>query len=214
MARRRTKKSEAADASPRTSTKLEPAFSSSPSRNPRFELDCTNHETDRRYVVNTYALYAAQAIFHALVGENEYEVKPGLRQGWQTAQFGDIDISSPELDKIISYKPTSLEADWQLPKPYPEDIERFLHGPRMSTAIEHVERDTKGNLPMAKPVKPKIDRTGKITVQDIAAELKLLPRDARAILRKAKIAKPAGGWIGDDKWAEMIKATLKRGMKK
>lgn len=47
-----------------------------------------------------------------------------------------------------------------------------------------------------------------ITVQSIAEELKMIPRDARQILRNAKIPKPEIGWAGDATWAAMIRDVL------
>lgn len=55
-------------------------------------------------------------------------------------------------------------------------------------------------------------RDGLISVADIAKELGIEAGDARSILRKAKVEKPAAGWAGDAKWAEGIRATIKKGI--
>lgn len=51
-------------------------------------------------------------------------------------------------------------------------------------------------------------REGLIDVATIAAKVKMSARDARMMLRKAKIAKPACGWAGDATWAKMIEKVL------
>jgi hypothetical protein len=51
---------------------------------------------------------------------------------------------------------------------------------------------------------------GTITVQSIAEELKMLPRDARAALRAAKEPKPEIGWAGDETWAAHIREVLSK----
>lgn len=188
--------------------KLEPAFSSSPTRNPRYILYCTNHESERQYVVNTYALYAIRKIFDALVGENEIE--PSTLDPDRTMTFGEIDIKSDQMDAILAHVYTKAEEAWELPVPYPDQIDLFLHGQRMRTDVvdpdapkpERAPRETRA------PKAPKVDRTGKVTVQQLAEEAKIDPRDARAALRKAKIEKPDGGWLGDEAWAKTIRPVL------
>lgn len=191
-----------------TGAGLEQAWSSSPTRPPRYVLKCYNHETGKLYLVNSYALYAARKIFDAVVGAKNW-----TRTG-NKVECHDIDIVSDEMEKIATYEYKPQEKAWDLPLPYPHDINQFLHGPRVTR-----ERDDEGKAaplppPVPKEAKKKIDRSNKITVQEICDELKMLPRDARAILRKAKVEKPLGGWIGDSKWAADIKTILIKGKKK
>lgn len=191
---------------------LEPAWSSSPTRNPRYVLYCTNHENERQYVVNSYALYAARKVFAAIVGENEIEPSP--LDPDRTMTFGDIDIKSDQMDDILAHVYTSDEEAWELPAPYPADIEAFLTGRRMSKRVdgdataapERTKREPK-------PVKERIDRIGKITVQQLADEEGIDPRDARAALRKAGTVKPDGGWLGDEAWAKGIRTILQAAKK-
>jgi hypothetical protein len=196
----------------KTSGALEPAWSSSPTRNPRYVLYCTNHENERQYVVNTYSLYAARKIFDALVGESE--VEPSPLDPDRTMTFGDIDIKSDQMDDILAHVYTPDEEAWALPTPYPGDIEAFLTGRRMSKALAGEERTA---APKAERVKAapreKIDRTGKITVQQLAEEIGIDPRDARAALRKAGTVKPDGGWMGDEAWAKGIRTILQAAKK-
>jgi hypothetical protein len=195
---------------------LEEAWSSSPTRNPRYVLYCTNHESGRQYVVNSYGLYAIRKIFDAIVGENE--VEPSHLDPDRTMTFGDIDIRSEQMQAILDHQYSKAEEEWELQAPYPEQIDNFLHGGPMSKELEH--RDPSGNVVKPerkvrepKPVKERIDRSAFITVQQLAEEAGIDPRDARAALRKAKVEKPAGGWLGDETWAKEIRVILKAAAK-
>jgi len=214
MARRkqRIKKGETAtDEAPRSGLK-EP-WGSSPGRPPQFVLYCVNHESDRQYIINARELYAIRKIFDAIVGENEIEPSPTCDK---TVTFGDIDIKSDQLKQILDHQYTKAEEAFELPVPYPEQIDLFLHGPRMSRELPTADDGTPKPPREKKPPvekKPKIDRSGKITVQQLAEEAGIDPRDARAALRKAKIDKPAGGWLGDEAWAKTIRPVLAKAAK-
>lgn len=186
---------------------LEEPFSSAPTRNPRYCLYCTNHENERRYIVSTYALYAARKIFDAIVGDKEVEPSP---LNHLTVGAGDVDIKSEQIDEILAHNYTAAEEAWELPHPFPGDIESFLTGRRISSALQGETKTTvtkEGKVERA-PAKPKVDRSQFITVQSLAEEIGIDPRDARAALRKAKVEKPEGGWLGDEAWAKGIRAVL------
>lgn len=195
---------------------LEHAWPASPTRPPRFVLYCTNHATDRQYIVNTYSLYAARKLFDALVGEND--VEPSPLDPDRTMTFGDIDIKSDQMDSILAHVYVPAAIEWELPAPYPSEIESFLTGRRMSKAVETTAAN--GIISKSAPVerktverKLKVDRTGKITVQQLAEEIGIDPRDARAALRKAGTPKPDGGWLGDESWAKDIRTILQAAKK-
>ena len=192
----------------RANPHLEEAWSSSPVRPPRFVLYCVNHENDRRWVVNSYACYAIRKIFDALVGDNEIEPSP-LDE--KTVTFGEIDIKSDQLQAILDYQYTKAEEAWELPVPYPDNISRFLTGARMGREFDRAPGEPKPERVKKEkaPPKERIDRTGMVTVQTLAEEAGIDPRDARAALRKAKIDKPTGGWLGDEAWAKTIRPVLK-----
>jgi hypothetical protein len=210
MARRKQRTETSTGDAPKRS-KLEPAWPSAPVRNPRYCLYCTNHESERQYIVNSYGLYAIRKIFDALTEGQELEPSPLDPE--RTVCFGDIDIKSDELKEIMAHKYSAEEEAWELPVPYPQEIERFLHGPRMSKDLgESTTVNEKGDVVRAppKPKAPKIDRSKFITVQSLAEEIGIDPRDARAALRKAKVEKPEGGWLGDEEWAKGIRDVLKK----
>jgi hypothetical protein len=200
--------------SPEITAGLDYPWSSSPRRPPRYVLYCYNHESERQYIVNAYSLYAIRKIFDHLVADNEIE--PSSLDPDHTMTFGEIDIKSDEMQEILDHQYTELEEAWDLPAPYPNDISNFLHGARMSKELERRD-DGEPRQPREKktPVekKPKLDRSKFITVQSIAEDLKMDPRDARAALRKAKIDKPVGGWLGDETWAKTIRDILAKAAK-
>jgi hypothetical protein len=184
---------------------LGPAWPSSPTLPPKYVLYCANHENDRIYVVNSVGLYAIRKIFDALVGDNEIEPSP--LDPDRTISFGDVDIKSDQMDAILAHQYSAEEEAFELPAPYPQQVTSFLTGGRISKALVDETRTVEGKVERAPP-KPKIDRSQFITVQSIAEELKMDPRDARAALRKAKVEKPINGWLGDEKWASEIKVIL------
>ena len=202
MARRSRKVSESVEEGTRST--LAPPWSASPSRPPRHVLYCDNEEKARRYIVNAYSLYAIKKIFDALVGDTKVE-----QLTRDTCEVDErITIKSDTLEDIMEYEYTSEEEAWELPSPYPQEINLFLHGNRMSQDIVHVERDDRGNVKSSSSKKPSVDRSKFVTIQDICAELKIEPRDGRAILRKAKIEKPEGGWLWQGPKADEIKKLL------
>jgi hypothetical protein len=109
---------------PRRDGELEPAWSSAPDRLARYTLYC-DHTSGRRWVTNSFGIYAARKIYDALTGTGK-----GVPRGKDTIQFGDVTIRSDELQDIISYKLTAAEREWVLPIPYPETISQFLTGVR------------------------------------------------------------------------------------
>lgn len=190
------------------SSGLEQPWASAPTRNPRYVLYCFNHLNERQYVINSYALYAIRKIFDALVGGSD--VEPSPLDPDHTMCFGEIDIKSDQMDVILAHVYTAEEEAWELPAPYPGDIERFLHGGRMSRALQGEQRTTTDSAGKVErtPAKPKVDRSKFITVQSLAEDIGIDPRDARAALRKAKVEKPAGGWLGDEAWTKGIRDIL------
>lgn len=217
MARRKQRVSKSpsdTDEAPR-STKLEEAWSSAPTRNPRYVLYCTNHENDRVWVVNSYGCYAIRKIFDALI--EGQEVEPSPLDPDRTMTFGDIDIKSDQMDKILAHVYTPAEEEWELPRPYPDNIAAFLSGGRITKALQgettKVTKEGKVERVPKEPKKPSIDRSKFITVQSLAEEEGIDPRDARAALRKAKVEKPEGGWLGDEAWAKGIRTILQAAKK-
>lgn len=128
-------------------------------------------------------------------------------------------IQSDQLEEIVEYDFSREEQEWD----FPENERRSVLGVVKPTSVEErkarnerlgVSDDSRSRERPAKREKtPRASREGLTTVQDIAKELGIEAGDARAILRKAKIDKPSHGWAGDEKWANEIRAVIKKGMK-
>jgi hypothetical protein len=189
---------------------LEDAWSSSPTKPPRYVLYCYNHESERQYIVNSYGLYAIRKIFDALT--EGQEIEPSPLDPDHTMTFGNIDIKSDQMQQILDHQYSKTEEEWQLPVPYPNDISAFLHGARMRTDVSDPDAPKPVKESRA-PKESKVDRSQFITVQQLAEEAKIDPRDARAALRKAKVEKPSGGWLGDEAWAKGIREILAKAAK-
>lgn len=183
-------------------TELEEAWPASPTRPPRYVLYCHNHATGRDYVVNSRALYAARKLYDRLtLDQDDINIRGDM------ASFGEIDVRSDQLPEILDYEYSELEKAWELPSPYPSQIHLFLSNRRIreETEVTGTKVPPASRAPVAKK---KVDRTGKTSIQDIAAEMKVHPRDARAVLRKAKMQKPSYGWLFDEKEIEEIKKII------
>jgi hypothetical protein len=135
-------------------------------------------------------------------------------------------IKSEQLEEIIEYDYSKEEQEWDFP---PSDtklaIQLFLAKPKTQEerAAEIKERNERLGLtgtsvevkaPRVKKEKvPRASREGLTSVADICEEIGMDPPDARAILRKKKIEKPAQGWVGDENWAREIRKVLEANIK-
>jgi hypothetical protein len=198
MARKRQGTEESA----RGNQGLETPWSSSPTKPPRYVLTCHNLETERTYVVNSYACYAIKKILDTIIDDREYHAGGGI------IEVGDINIRSYQLGDILAHTYTKAEEAWELPSPYPEQIERFLNGPRMSKSLIAADRNERGELPHVTS-KPKVDRTGLISIGQLCEEEGVEPRLARAELRKKKIEKPSAGWCWPADKVDNIRKIIK-----
>lgn len=118
-----------------------------------------------------------------------------------------IRVRGAQLEQIVAYDYDDATRDLVLPDdevrrarqimtalPDPAEVHEAIAAARAERRVR-LER-------------PVIDRTGKVTISDIAEELDMEPRDARAILRSLKIEKPLGGWLFDPTEVEVIKQHL------
>lgn len=118
-----------------------------------------------------------------------------------------IRVRGAQLEQIMAYDYTDATRDLSLDD---SDVRRArqimtaLPDPdEVREAIDQARAERKERL-----VRPKVDREGKVTISDIAEELDMEPREARAILRSLKIEKPLGGWLFDPTEVEVIKQHL------
>lgn len=90
------------------------------------------------------------------------------------------------LREVMQHEYSLAEVAWDLPMPYPR-LAQAWRVRRSWTDLRTVEQKVRRGTPRA-------SRAGMVTVQNIAEELGIKPRDARGALRKAKMAKPVQGW--------------------
>jgi hypothetical protein len=124
------------------------------------------------------------------------------------ADDGHILIWSEQLHEIMDHKMTQEEAAWELPRPYPNYAHMVLDG-TWSDSKEVKAEPEPHPAPATKHEKtPKSSRDGLISIGQIATELRLDPREARAILRKKNIEKPTAGWAWSEEEVLAIKKLL------
>lgn len=168
-------------------------------------------------------LYSAHYFINQILeGDTWEECEPvGSRTGIMTAFGIRITMFSDLIWKVIEYEPTELEAEWE-DRQVVQRVRQLKYGrsefqsyePETTEGDQPVlsKRDRRTPKPPKEP-KPKIDKTGMVTANDIAKELGVEGREVRGVLRAMKLEKPQGGWAFDKKTAEEIKDKVKRGLK-
>lgn len=182
---------------------LKEPFPSSPSRNPIHVLYISKGEKEN---IQTFAAtYSTKKFVEAILEDDEWV----LETSQHLKASSGIHIRCSEMKAIMEYKYTPEEKAWELPHPYPREAFAFRHG-RLPNAPERApERVTAPK----KPRVPRASREGLISIGDLAEELNMKPRDARGILRKAKLEKPACGWAWSKEDAEDIRDLIRRSAK-
>lgn len=175
-------------------------FPSSPARPPKYDV---TFQSPRGFSVHCFCtLEATRTLIDKVV--DAYSIK------WlSSTEFmaGDISVRSHHLEDIMESTGTV-----SLPYPYPRFISDIRGDrPASSPTTSLTYQDPPASTPRAKAQAPRASRTGLTTIADICAELKIEPRIARGILRKAKIDKPAEGWAWSDPApiAKLIKDNMK-----
>lgn len=115
------------------------------------------------------------------------------------------------LREVWEHEYSILEMGWQMPQPYRNHA--LAARAAITTPVEYTpDGEVKG--PTQGPTKrasvSRAARTGMTTIIDIAKEIGIEPRDARAALRKAKIEKPAAGWAWNAAEIDAVTAMVKK----
>lgn len=137
---------------------------------------------------------------------------------WLVAENG-IRVRCSRLQEILDHKYSSEEESWQMPPNRLQAIEAFRYGkaitqhkePDSETPSETAKKARRAKRRSDAPKQPRKKREmpqGMITVAMIAESLNMLPREARARLRKASVAKPDLGWMWSEAEAEEIKELI------
>jgi len=169
-----------------------------------------NKGEDKAWAIIWMEAYAAKKFVEACLGDHPYKLESA---NFLKAANG-VTIRTDPRDKdgkaytirgILAHRYTKLEQEWELTQPSARTAYIICHGKPPNEPKLKVVREPK---PKRERV-PRASREGLTTIQDLAAELDMKPRDARAKLRKAKIPKPDAGWAWADDDLEDIKTILR-----
>lgn len=165
----------------------------------------------RMMSVSWNAAYAAKAYLDYLIGDEDIDWT--ALNKFVTGRGVEVSCAAPTdklqenvIEEAMNYKPTRAEQSFIVPT---KDQQAYL---RMIRPYPDVEKPSTGKAKIERRSSSKPD--GKyISVAQIAEDLGIEPRDARAALRRAKFDKPDWGWafkIGSD---DLKKATsiIKKG---
>lgn len=167
-----------------------------------------------RFLILTYAeAYYPKRMIDELISDKTWD---WAKNKTEIFVEGGWVIKSDYLKELMDYKYKKNEEDCDLEKQDQQRIDRILYGkaipqpPISEKAKDHASKEYDKEVKRAEKKKHVERPTGLIALQDICEELKIDPRDARAILRKKKIDKPEHGrweWSKDE--VDKIKRILK-----
>lgn len=184
---------------------LQHAFPSSPHRNPLVGFSFRYEDTDRFYHHTFAALYSAKHFIE--------QVLDGLKYKW--VSDNEIEVQEPffcwikcdgtkvGFEDVLEHKFTKEEAEWELPAPY----STYVRQCRRTASSEHqvvkshqadeqpaqIVKPAREKAPRKPAKAPKPSAEGLITIGDVAAEYGFDAKQARGIMRSAKIDKPDHG---------------------
>lgn len=201
------------------SAKVAPAFPSNPTRPTKYHVHVVDQDTNQRFSMGFYSLYAANIWINQFVKEIGEKVK------WRdekTFMCGSHMFKEDDLEKIMEYEPRGGESEWQMGDHEFAKILQFLGkskrvADRQTQAIVQAAADEKPKKFERAHKREKRERApkdGLTTVAQIAENLGVDARDARVALRKLKLEKPASGnWSWPAAEAKQIEAQIKKALK-
>lgn len=223
--------------------KLKPAYASKVGGNHLVVYADLQRESDpyaRVLILNFAAEYAARAFIDALIHNDEWEwVDPvGGRKCIKTTTGVRISMFRDDLEALLDLKLTPEEKEWTDDR-MKQSVLRFKYGTHEAAKrdddIQELEDGTDETLsdggtarkrskrkePRApKEPKVKVDKSGYVSANDIAKDLKVEGREVRGVLRASGLPKPDVGWAWAKdskelkKMRELIEKGLKAGKKK
>lgn len=235
MVRRSRKSHAAGEEKVKPSRGIEPAYGGKPGSNPYVvyaDLQKDGDPTPRILILNFAAKYAAAYFINKLIHGNTWEeCEPiGSREGIRTASGVRITMFNKDIWPLLEYKPTDAEAAWE-DEGVDKSVLRFKYGRheevkrRDDNEQDEAGSDGDSGEGKTKPKrqksssprepKAKVDKSGHVSANDIAKELKLEGREIRGILRGSKLEKPAHGWSWpkDSKELKEIRKLIEAGVK-
>jgi hypothetical protein len=235
VVRRSRKSHEAGEEKVKAPKGLAPAFAAKVGGNPYVvyaDLQREDDPTPRILILNFAAKYAARWFIMKLIHNDDWQwVDPiGSRKCILTTGGIRISMFRDDLEMLLDYQPTEAESRWE-DEWTEKSVLRFKYGQHEEVRREYVvEEDqdgssgdsgikktkSKGKGPRTpKEPKVKIDKSGYVSANDIAKELKLEGREVRGILRSSDLSKPSVGWMWEkgSKELKQARAVIESGLK-
>lgn len=184
-------------------------------------------EFNRSYIPIYALTYGAKRHLDILLEGLEYEIveDPKLMKlvddgRWLVAENG-IRVRCSRLQEILDHEDFPEEEAWEMEERHVRSIKAFrqekVNIPRKGFEPDTTDATDEGDnssVVRVKKIKREVKRaprelpTGMISVAEIAESLNMLPREARARLRKAEVEKPDNGWVWSKTEAEKIKKLI------
>jgi hypothetical protein len=219
-------------------TKLKPAYASNVGGNHLVVYADLQRESDpyaRVLILNFAAEYAARHMIDLLIHNDEWEwVDPlGSRKCIKTTGGVRVSMFGDALAMLLDYKMSEEEKAWS-DDLLTQNVLRFKYGvheaAKKSDDNEELEDGAGETLGEGRTVKPKskrkeprapkepkvkVDKSGYVSANDIAKELKVEGREVRGVLRGLGLTKPDIGWAWpkDSKELKDIRAKIEKGLK-
>ena len=158
------------------------------------------------------ARYAAKKFMLAVLEDDAYEIEGDVLVSTSGIVVEYTGVATSSLTAIMGHEFTIPEMGWALPHPYDGYAHYFRHH-RHDPTPEEIAAAAEKNKPRRQRSHGggsmhRAGREGMVPIADIALGLGLTARDARGLLRKAKIAKPASGWAWPLDQVDEIKAVI------
>lgn len=182
------------------------------------------YETMRWLILKFMDAQSARGHINALIGNDEWEfgvttvleypsvitsrgVQITFRNQAMLDEVMALDYDEQRMTSDVSYFKFRKVDERRAPtEDEDDDLPKSAKAARASRAEKREPREPKAP-------KEKVDRSGMVSANDIAAELKVEGREVRSVLRAMKLEKPAGGWWFDKKTAEEIRDKVRKGLK-
>lgn len=178
------------------------------------------YETMRWLILKFTTPQAARGHINALIGNDEWEfgkttvleypsviTSRGVQITFRNQALLDevmaLDFDDQHMSSEVSYFKFRKTNERATPTDEDDDLPKAAKAARASRAERREP----------KAPREKVDRSGMVSANDIAAELKVEGREVRAVLRAMKLEKPTGGWWFDKKTAEAIRDKVRAGLK-
>lgn len=187
---------------------LEPPYPAAPYRPTKYCLYVTKNENLATWGFT--AAYAAKKFLEILLADDTLDRITSLNGKPTTIlSSSGIKVFCDEIDELLDYEYTANEKLWGLNEPEFSNALRFRNSSGYEQSTRVVQSDNADQPKKEKPQKiPKPSKEGLISIAEIAASLKMEPRDARAALRAAKVEKPVVGWAWSKSEVDTIKKIL------